>query len=60
MLIIMTQRTYLQHDLTYDCRRMKGDELDELNLDELRKLEKTIEAGLSRVIGTKVDFLLFC
>lgn len=43
---------------TLEIRRMKGDELDELNLDELRKLEKTIEAGLSRVIGTKDERMM--
>lgn len=38
-------------------RRMKGDEIDELDLVELRKLERWIENSLSRVIGFKVCVL---
>lgn len=33
---------------------MKGEELEELNLDELKRLEKLVETGLSRVMAKKV------
>lgn len=33
---------------------MKGEDLHELNINELQQLEKTIEGGLSRVIEEKV------
>lgn len=37
---------------------MRGEELQGLNIEELQQLEKALEAGLSRVIGTKVVFYL--
>lgn len=36
------------------CRQMRGEDLQGLTLDELQKLEKTLEAGLSRVLERKV------
>ena len=38
---------------------MKGEELDDLNLEEIRRLEKTIGKGLDRVIEMKVCCLCF-
>ena len=35
-------------------RQMEGQDLEELNIDELQKLEDAIEGGLSRVLKTKV------
>lgn len=35
-------------------RHMRGEDLHELNIEELQQLEKTIEVGLSRVIEEKV------
>ncbi|KAF8377377.1 hypothetical protein HHK36_030754 [Tetracentron sinense] len=35
-------------------RNMKGEELQGLDIEELQKLEKSLEAGLSRVVETKV------
>ena len=35
-------------------RQMKGEDLEGLSIDELQKLEKQIEGGLSRVLQTKV------
>lgn len=40
-------------------RHMKGEELDDLNLEEIRRLEKTIGKGLDRVIEMKVCCLCF-
>lgn len=34
---------------------MKGEDLQGLDLNELQKLEKTLETGLNRVIETKVQ-----
>lgn len=33
---------------------MRGEELQGLNIEELQQLEKSLEAGLTRVIETKV------
>lgn len=33
---------------------MRGEELQELTIEELQQLEKTLEAGLSRVLERKV------
>lgn len=35
-------------------RQMRGEELQGLNIEELQKLEKALEAGLTRVIEKKV------
>ena len=35
-------------------RHMKGEELQELGIEELKQLEKLLENGLNRVIETKV------
>lgn len=35
-------------------RRLKGEEIQDLGMEELDELEKLIEAGLSRVENTKV------
>lgn len=35
-------------------RQMNGEDLEGLSIDELQKLEKQIEGGLSRVLQTKV------
>ena len=37
---------------------MRGEELQGLNIEELQQLEKALEAGLTRVIETKVVFYL--
>ncbi|EXB57291.1 MADS-box protein JOINTLESS [Morus notabilis] len=39
-------------------RQMKGEELEELNLDELKKLEKLVETGLGRVIEKKFNLII--
>ncbi|XP_024020326.1 MADS-box protein JOINTLESS isoform X2 [Morus notabilis] len=38
---------------TTELRRMKGEELQELSLEEIKELEKMVEAGLSRVAELK-------
>lgn len=43
----------IDYDHTYD-RRLRGEELHGLSLEELKKLEKTLEGGISRVSKTKV------
>nr|AYK27568.1 short vegetative phase [Morus alba var. alba] len=43
---------------TRDMRQMKGEELEELNLDELKRLEKLVETGLSRVMAKKDDKIM--
>ncbi|CAL0317834.1 unnamed protein product [Lupinus luteus] len=40
-------------DKTQLLRRMKGEDFEGLNLDELQQLEKKLETGLKRVIKTK-------
>lgn len=37
------------------CRRMRGEELQGLSIEELQHLEKSLETGLSRVIEKKVS-----
>jgi hypothetical protein len=37
-----------------DGRRMRGEDLHGLNIEELQQLEKALEVGLSRVLETKV------
>lgn len=38
---------------------MKGEELQELNMEELMRLEKSLEGGLSRVVQTKVSDIIY-
>ncbi|KAG2692513.1 hypothetical protein I3843_08G056000 [Carya illinoinensis] len=45
-------------DKTHQLRQTRGEELDGLNLEELQKLEKMLEAGLTRVLETKEDRFL--
>ncbi|KAK7275840.1 hypothetical protein RIF29_16966 [Crotalaria pallida] len=40
-------------DKTQQLRRLKGEDFQGLNLDDLMQLEKKLEAGLKRVIKTK-------
>lgn len=40
-------------DRTQQLRRMKGEDLQGLDINELQQLEKTLETCLNRVIGTK-------
>ncbi|KAG5526069.1 hypothetical protein RHGRI_032386 [Rhododendron griersonianum] len=40
---------------TLELRRLRGEELHGLGLDELKKLEKTLEGGISRVLKTKSE-----
>lgn len=40
--------------IIFTNRQTRGEELDGLNLEELQKLEKMLEAGLTRVLETKV------
>ena len=39
-------------------RQMNGEDLEGLNIDELQKLEKQIEGGLSRVLQTKEEKIM--
>ncbi|KAF5461999.1 hypothetical protein F2P56_018049 [Juglans regia] len=45
-------------DKTHQLRQTRGEELEGLNLEELQKLEKMLEAGLTRVLETKEDRFL--
>ncbi|GMP38900.1 hypothetical protein CsSME_00009973 [Camellia sinensis var. sinensis] len=38
---------------TLELRQLRGEELHELGFEELKKLEKSLEGGLSRVLKTK-------
>lgn len=40
--------------ITFDDRQARGEDLQGLNLEELQQLEKKLEAGLRRVLETKV------
>ena len=40
------------------CRQMRGEELEGLSVEELRQMERKLEAGLHRVLSTKVGWLL--
>ncbi|KAF7127557.1 hypothetical protein RHSIM_Rhsim11G0144300 [Rhododendron simsii] len=40
---------------TLELRRLRGEELHGLGLEELKKLEKTLEGGISRVLKTKTE-----
>ncbi|RZC45556.1 hypothetical protein C5167_038497 [Papaver somniferum] len=51
----------LQKDIAEQRRRlrqMRGEELHGLNIEELQQLEKTLEAGLSRVLETKGERIM--
>ncbi|KAI3922184.1 hypothetical protein MKX01_005873 [Papaver californicum] len=51
----------LQKDIAEQSRRlrqMRGEELQGLNIEELQQLEKTLEAGLSRVLETKGERIM--
>ncbi|KAM3694640.1 hypothetical protein ACB098_07G070800 [Castanea mollissima] len=45
-------------DKTHELRRIKGEELHGMDMEELHKLEKVLEAGLSRVTETKSERFL--
>ncbi|KAH7834390.1 hypothetical protein Vadar_015507 [Vaccinium darrowii] len=40
---------------TLELRRLRGEELHGLSLEELKKLEKTLEGGISRLLKTKTE-----
>ncbi|KAL0342992.1 UNVERIFIED_CONTAM: MADS-box protein SVP [Sesamum angustifolium] len=42
---------------SHQLRRMRGEELQGLSIEELQHLERSLEAGLSRVIDKKVSLL---
>ncbi|XP_026394502.1 MADS-box protein JOINTLESS-like [Papaver somniferum] len=51
----------LQKDIAEQSRRlrqMRGEELHGLNIEELQQLEKTLEAGLGRVLETKGERIM--
>lgn len=43
----------LRHDLTY-IRQMKGEDLQGLDIEQLKQLENALQGGLSRVLEIKV------
>ncbi|XP_073030288.1 MADS-box protein SVP [Primulina huaijiensis] len=43
---------------SYQLRRMRGEELQGLNIEELQQLEKSLEAGLVRVMEKKEEKIL--
>ncbi|KAK9287038.1 hypothetical protein L1049_015446 [Liquidambar formosana] len=45
-------------DKTRELRQMSGEELQGLNVEELKKLEELLEAGLSRVVETKGERIM--
>ncbi|KAM3742459.1 hypothetical protein ACB098_07G070700 [Castanea mollissima] len=45
-------------DKTHELRRIKGEELHGMGIEELQKLEKVLEIGLSRVTETKGERFL--
>lgn len=45
-------------DKTNQLRQMRGEDLQGLNLDDLVKLEKVLEAGLSRVLESKEEKIM--
>lgn len=48
-----------QHELkTREIRHMKGEDLEDLNLEELKKLEKLVENGISRVTEKKDEQIM--
>nr|AXY87457.1 MADS-box protein-like protein [Cymbidium goeringii] len=40
-------------ELTLQLRRLRGEDIDKLDLEELQKIESTLESGLSRVLEKK-------
>ncbi|CAH9121744.1 unnamed protein product [Cuscuta epithymum] len=42
-------------DKTHECRMLMGEELQELSIEELQKLEKKIQLGLNRVLEAKTE-----
>lgn len=40
-------------------RQLRGEELQGLNIEELQRLEKSLEAGLSRVMEKKVSMWFY-
>jgi len=40
------------------CRQMRGEDLEGLSVEELHQMERKLEAGLHRVLSTKVGWLL--
>ncbi|VVB08411.1 unnamed protein product [Arabis nemorensis] len=45
-------------DKSHRLRQMRGEELQGLNIEDLQKLEKALETGLTRVIETKSEKIL--
>ncbi|GFP92011.1 mads-box protein svp [Phtheirospermum japonicum] len=45
-------------DKTHQLRHMRGEELQELSIEELQQLEKSLEGGLSRVIAKKGEKIM--
>lgn len=45
-------------DKTHQLRQMRGEELQTLNIEELQKLEKSLESGLSRVMEKKGERIM--
>ncbi|KAF9622698.1 hypothetical protein IFM89_032619 [Coptis chinensis] len=43
---------------SHQLRQMRGEELGALNLEELQKLEKSLETGLGRVLETKSEKIM--
>ncbi|KAK9112846.1 hypothetical protein Scep_020365 [Stephania cephalantha] len=43
---------------SHKLRQMRGEELQGLNIEELQQLEKSLEAGLSRVLETKGERIM--
>ncbi|KAK4563833.1 hypothetical protein RGQ29_006082 [Quercus rubra] len=43
---------------TLELRKIKGEELHGMDIEELQKLEKVLEVGLSRVLETKGERFL--
>ncbi|OMO57611.1 Transcription factor, K-box [Corchorus olitorius] len=45
-------------DKTHQLRQMRGEDLQGLSIDELQKLEKMLESGLTRVLETKGERIM--
>ncbi|KAM3742477.1 hypothetical protein ACB098_07G071100 [Castanea mollissima] len=43
---------------THELRKIRGEELPGMDIEELQKLEKELEVGLSRVVETKGERFL--
>ncbi|MBA0550593.1 hypothetical protein Golob_021528, partial [Gossypium lobatum] len=43
---------------THQLRQMRGEDVQGLNIDELRQLEKLLESGLTRVLETKGERIM--